>query len=103
MIPRYKAGDRVAERPKHSLLSCIRQESREAVAKFSKQRYGTVIDTFIKVSPRRGKPPMRQQVVRILWDGHPSPAEHVQMRICFIDELPQLLEEYGALFNPLDI
>jgi len=93
----------VAERPKHSLLSCICKESREAVAKYSTQRYGTVIDTILKVTPRRGKTPLRQQVVRVLWDGHPSPAEHVQMRICFADELPKLLEEYGAVVNPLEI
>lgn len=73
------------------------------MAKYSTQRYGTVIDTLLKVTPRQGKPPLRQQVVRVLWDGQRSPAEHVQMRICFVDELPKLLEEYGAVLNPLEI
>lgn len=103
MISRFKPGDRVAERPKHSLLNCISKEARETVAKYSTQRYGTVVDSYIKVTQRRNKSPLRQQVVRIIWDGQRTPAEHVQMRICFVEELQELQEAYGAIMNPLEI
>lgn len=103
IAPRFNPGDRVAERPKTSYISCIRKESREKIQQFQAQRYGTVVDTLVKITPRRGKNPLRQHVVRIQWDGQRNIAEHAQMRICLAEELPQILEEYSSIYNSLDI
>jgi len=100
---RFKPGDRVAERPKTSYISCIRKESREKIQHFRTQRYGTVVETVVKITPRRGKNPLRQHVVRIQWDGQRSIAEHAQMRICLAEELPQILEEYSGIYGSLEI
>lgn len=103
ILPRFNPGDRVAERPKTSYLSCIRKEARDKIKQFQTQRYGTVIETVVKVTPRRGKNPLRQHLVRVQWDGQKNIAEHAQMRICLAKELPQLLEGYSGIYSPLEI
>lgn len=103
ITPRFKAGDRVAERPKASLLSAIRKESRARVAQYSTQRYGTVVGCRIKVLQTRKKTTTRRCVVQILWDGMKTPSEHEQMRICFIEELEGLKEGFFATYDSLSI
>jgi predicted kinase len=102
VIPhRFKEVDRVAERPKASLISAIRKESRARVAQYTAQRYGTVISSRVKQSVARNKVISRQVYVKILWDGMKTPAEHAQMRICFIEELKQLQQDFFAVTDSL--
>ncbi len=91
--PKFNVGDRVAERPKSNYIPGLRPASREKIALYSVQRYGVVIETFIKanVSLRRT---VETKYVRVLWDDHPAPMEHAQSRLVLADELPQVLESY---------
>lgn len=90
--PKFKQGDRVAERPKDTLISAIRPESRERVKQYTSQRFGTVVDTFVKTTVTNKKRTSRQCYVHVLWDGAKTPSQHAQMRIC-------LEEEYEAIRN----
>jgi len=103
ITPRFKPGDRVAERPKASLLSAIRKESRARVAQYCTQRYGTVVGTRMKIIQTRKKTTTRRFVIQIIWDGMKTPCEHEQMRICFIEELEGLKEGLFATYDPLSI
>lgn len=103
ITPRFKEGDRVAERPKASMLSAIRKESRERVAKYASQRYGTVVGCRIKTIQTRKKTTTRRCVVQVLWDGMKTSSEHEQMRICFIEELEGLKEGFFAAYDSLSI
>ncbi len=91
--PKFNVGDRVAERPKSNYIPGLRPESRKKIAPYSAQRYGVVIETFVKtnVSLRRT---VETKYVRVLWDDHPAPMEHAQSRLVLADELPQVLESY---------
>lgn len=99
ITPRFKEGDRVAERPKASMLSAIRKEMREKVAKYANQRYGTVVGCRIKTIPTRNKTTTRRCFVQVLWDGMKTPSEHEQMRICFVEELEGLKESFLTVYE----
>ena len=81
----YNIGDRVAERPKTHGLIAIREEVKERIAQYRSQRYGTIIDIFVK-DKAKGK----QTMLVIQWDHLKSPTVHAQMRICPIDELANI-------------
>lgn len=95
--PRFQPGDRVAERPKASLLSAIRQEKRELVKKYSTHRRGVVVDNTIKVLTSRNGRTSRVCYVRVLWDGLKTPSEHSQMRICLEEEYDKIRQDHYAL------
>lgn len=95
---KYQPGDRVAERPKVSRFCHVSPETEERIAQYRSQRYGTVVDTYIKVLSGRSRSRVRSKYVRVLWDGLQTPSDHSQSRICLESELPELLEKYaGAL------
>jgi hypothetical protein len=91
--PKFEIGDRVAERPKSNYIPGLRPEIKQKIAPYSEQRYGVVVENFVKVntSLRRA---VETKYVRVLWDGHQNPMEHAQSRLVLADELPQVLESY---------
>lgn len=97
--PRFKPGDRVAERPKASLLSAIRQEVRDKIKQYTTHRRGVVVDNTIKVLTSKNGRTSRVCYVKILWDGLKSPCEHSQMRICLEEEYDKLREDHFALLD----
>jgi len=102
VIPyRFKEGDRVAERPKACLIGAVRQEVRGRIAQYMTQRYGTVISSRVKQTVSRNKYVSRHVYVTILWDGMKTPSEHAQMRICFVEELEQLKEDFFSVTDSL--
>ena len=97
--PRFKPGDRVAERPKASLLSAIRQEAREIVKQYTTHRRGVVVDNTIKVLTSKNGRTSRVCYVSIVWDGLKTPSQHSQMRICFEEEYNKIREDHYALLD----
>lgn len=95
--PKFKPGDRVAERPKQSIISAIRKESRQIVAKYSAHRRGVVVDNTIKVLTSSNGRTSRACYVSVLWDGLKTPSQHSQMRICLEEEYDQLRQDHYAL------
>lgn len=95
----FKPGDRVAERPKSTIIPNLRAESRAIAAQYSSQRYGTVVETFVKVTKNRNNKETKLKYVRILWDGHQTPSDHAQMRICHEALLNQVINEYHAVIE----
>jgi hypothetical protein len=95
--PKFKPGDRVAERPKQSIISAIRKESRQIVAKYSAHRRGVVVDNTIKVLTSSTGRTSRACYVSVLWDGLKTPSQHSQMRICLEEEYDQLRQDHYAL------
>ena len=90
----FKVGDRVAERPKASVIPGLRPEAQKIAAKCRNQRYGTVLEVFIKVSRARGAKESKLKFIRVLWDGQQSPSEHAQMRLVHEDKLQEILDLY---------
>lgn len=97
VLPKFQPGDRVAERPKASLLSAVRKEVRERIQPYTTQRFGVVISNTIKVITSRNGRKSRVCYVNILWDGLKTPSQHSQMRICLESEFNKLREDYFAL------
>ena len=97
--PRFQPGDRVAERPKASLLSAIRQEAREKVKQYATHRRGVVVDNTIKVLSSRNGRTARVCYVSVLWDGLKTPSQHSQMRICLESEYDKIREDHYALLD----
>jgi len=85
---KFQPGDRVAERPRVKLNIASTAESRAVFNRHSKQRYGTVTATTIRVHSRGP----RRKVILVQWDGSQQPSEHEQMRLCAIDDLPELTQ-----------
>lgn len=82
----YAIGDRVAERPKPHGIIAVRQETKERIAKYRTQRYGTVVGLTSKPN-KTGRP---QKFLMIKWDHLRTPTEHAQMRICPVEQLEAL-------------
>jgi len=78
-------GDRVAERPKSSIIPGLRKESQAIVNKYRSQRFGTVVDV-----QKKGN----HTYVSVLWDGLKTPATHAQMRLILEDKFPELMKDY---------
>ena len=96
VLPRYKPGDRVAERPKNSAMISVREESVATVKKYSSQRYGVVVSSVIK-EIKASKRNTRQIYVDVIWDGHNSSSRHAQMRLCYEHELQKLQETFSLV------
>jgi hypothetical protein len=86
----FKAGDRVAERPKNSLVPAMRKESQEIARANSSQRYGTVVSCVTRMNSRN------QQIkyCEVLWDGMKSPSLHSHHRLCLVTEHQELVNDY---------
>lgn len=85
-----KVGDRVAERPKNSLIPAMRKEAQAIARANSTQRYGTVVNCVIQTNSRK------QQIryCEVLWDGLKTPSLHAQHRLCLIAEHKDIVEDY---------
>lgn len=90
----FKVGDRVAERPKATVIPGLQKEVKERISKYTNQRYGEVVGLIEKVSKTRNGKTIRQRFLKILWDGQNTPCEHAQMRICHESELNRIRDEY---------
>lgn len=95
--PKFQPGDRVAERPKQSIISAIRKESRKIVAKYTTHRRGVVVDNTIRVLTSSNGRTSRVCYVNVLWDGLKTPSQHSQMRICLEEEYDQIRQDHFAL------
>lgn len=93
--PLFKAGDRVAEKPKPRHHIAVRASVRERIEPYTKQRYGTVVETVYQQTARGSKVPY----VKIIWDCAASPSVHAQNRICFEKDLNRHINEF---FNAND-
>jgi len=88
--PLFKAGDRVAEKPKPHLHTAVRASVRERIEPFTKQRYGTVVETVYKKTATGSRVPY----VKIIWDYAASPSVHSQNRICFEKDLSYYIKDF---------
>lgn len=88
VVPVYAPGDRVAERPKLR-GGYTRQESKAILEKHSSQRYGTIVSSVIK--PTGSK---RIVYCEVIWDHQKSSSLHAQSRLCPIQKLPELSQNY---------
>lgn len=104
LAPAFKAGDRVAERPKASMIPNLKAESLRAIAKYRTQRYGVVVDSYVKESKSRLNKITRSMIVRVIWDGSQTPSEHAQMRLCLESDFPQVMDGYcTAIGEGIDV
>jgi len=78
------------------MIPNLRPESLKAIAKYRSQRYGVVVDSYVKETKARNNKITRSTVVRVLWDGAQTPSEHAQMRLCLEADLPQVMDGYCA-------
>lgn len=88
--PKFKPGDRVAEKPKPHGVFATSAETLERIKPYRSQRYGTVLDTVYKPTSSKSTTPY----VKIVWDNHASVMLHAQSRICLEKDLPQVTEDY---------
>ena len=86
---RFKIGDRVAERPKPHATFAIRKEALQITKKCRTQRYGTIVDIFHK----RARDQRVMRYLLIKWDHLQSPSQHMQSRICHVEDFPQIMNE----------
>jgi len=95
--PKFKPGDRVAERPKQSIISAIRKKSREIVAEYTTHRRGVVVDNTLRTLTSSNGRTSRVYYVSVLWDGLKTPSQHSQMRICLEEEYGKICQDHYAL------
>jgi hypothetical protein len=81
--PLFQLGDRVAERPKTHGSFATTLETRQRIAQYRKQRYGTVVGFKTKQNVRGDQ----LRVISIQWDYLSSPTDHAQARICHEKDL----------------
>lgn len=93
-MPKFKPGDRVAERPKSTVIPNLRLESKERIKANSSQRYGVVIDVLVKTTITRDRRTIKQKFVKVLWDGMKTPSDHAQMRLCHEADFEQIRNNY---------
>jgi len=86
----FNAGDRVAERPKNSVIPAMRKESQAIARANSSQRYGTVVACVIRTNARNQK----IRYCEVLWDGMKTPSLHAQHRLCLVTEHKDIVEDY---------
>jgi len=91
---KFQPGDRVAERPKVTAIPGLNPESLKRIQEFRGQRYGVVVDVFIKPTKTKSRGTMQNKFVKVLWDGLKTPSDHAQMRLVHEHELPELLKSY---------
>jgi len=91
----FKIGDRVAERPKSTIIPNLRSDSIEKIAKYRYQRFGVVVDVFVKTSTTKDDKLNHTKFLKILWDGKNTPSNHAQMRICHERDFHNEMKNYG--------
>lgn len=89
-VQSFEVGDRVAERPKNSLIQFSSKEGRERAAANCSQRYGTLVEFVTKKNARN----QEIKYWLVLWDGHKTPSLHCQGRLCRIEEHRAIAHDY---------
>jgi hypothetical protein len=92
--PKFSTGDRVAERPKASAIPNLRPEVLKKIQSFKSQRFGVVVDTYVKLikTPKRGT--IKRQYVKLIWDGMQTPSDVEQMRLVKEEEFEKIKADY---------
>lgn len=91
---KFKPGDRVAERPKATAIPGLSKESLQKIQIYRTQRYGVVIDVFIRSTKTPTRGVVNNKFVKVLWDGLQTPSDHAQMRLIREEELDDLVKGY---------
>lgn len=91
---KFKPGDRVAERPKATAIPGLSKESLQRIQVHRTQRYGVVIDVFVKPTKTPTRGIVNNKFVKVLWDGLKTPSDHAQMRLVHESELDALVRSY---------
>lgn len=84
----------MAERPKATAIPGLSKESRQRIQVHRTQRYGVVIDVFVKPTKTPTRGIVNNKFVKVLWDGLKTPSDHAQMRLVHEDELDDLVKSY---------
>lgn len=93
---KFKAGDRVAEKPKPTYIQTKDKETTDRIAQYRTQRLGTVTGYVYKTTRVGAKTPY----VEVQWDHLASPCTHAQSRLCFQDELAYVQATYCESIAP---
>lgn len=96
---KFKPGDRVAERPKATAIPGLSKESLQKIQIHRTQRYGVVIDVFIKPTKTPTRGIVNNKFVKVLWDGLQTPSDHAQMRLIREEELDDLVKSYREMIG----
>lgn len=88
-IRSFQTGDRVAEKPKSNYVTNISFNKIPIVKKNSVQRRGTIVKLIEKKNAKGTTFPY----YLVKWDNNLT-SEHAQCRLCFEEELAQVLENY---------
>ena len=91
----YTIGDRVAERPKNHGIYSVNQTTKERIAQYRTQRYGTVLAIKTKKTAKGS-----QRILVIQWDHLTSPCEHAQRRICSMEEFSKIMKNACEAIAP---
>ena len=84
----------MAERPKATGIPGLNPESLKKIQCYRSQRYGVVVDVFVKPLKTRTRGIVNNKFVKVLWDGLKTPSDHAQMRLIHEDELDELVKNY---------
>jgi len=84
----------VAERPKATAIPGLSKESLQRIQVHRTQRYGVVIDVFVKPTKTPTRGIVNNKFVKVLWDGLKTPSDHAQMRLVHESELDALVKSY---------
>lgn len=84
----------MAERPKATGIPGLSPETLKRIQSYRSQRYGVVVDVFIKPVETRTRGTVNNKFVKVLWDGQKTPSDHAQMRLVLEDELEDLVKSY---------
>jgi hypothetical protein len=91
---KFQAGDRVAERPRATAIPNLRPDVLKRIQVYKEQRFGVVVDTYLKQIKAAKRGVVRRQFVRVLWDGLQTPSDHEQMRLVHERDFAQIQAEY---------
>lgn len=92
--PKFTPGDRVAERPKATAIPNLSAETLKRIQTYKTQRFGVVVNTFVRPTTTPKRKTVRRQFVAVLWDGSKTPSEHEQMRLVHEHEFVQVKQDY---------
>lgn len=87
---KFKTGDRVTERPRNIVNVTSSPNGFSKYKKNLVQRYGIVTGVKIKVNARGS----RRKFISVLWDGSSQSSDHDQMRLCAVEQLPDLTQSF---------
>jgi len=92
--PKFQPGDRVAERPKATAIPNLKPEVLNRIKVYKTQRFGVVVDTYVKQITTQKRKTIKRQYVKILWDGMKTPSDVEQMRLVHEHEFEQVQADY---------